>query len=250
MTPAQHARAKELFALVMSVAPEERQAWLERHPAEDMEVRAEVERLLQAEPTRSGLGLAGERVAAVVASGVARERHESLVGRSVAHYAVEKLLGSGGMGDVYLARDRALVRLVALKVLPVDFHPSIRDRLLREAWASARVQHPGIATFFDAGRADGVDYIAMEHVSGQTLRDRLRSGALPVTQALEIVAGLLEALVHAHHAGILHRDIKPENIMLTPEGKAKLLDFGLAKAASAEDSQRENSTLAVTAPEW
>jgi serine/threonine-protein kinase len=151
------------------------------------------------------------------------------IGRTIAHYQVEERLGAGGMGEVYRARDLALGRPAALKLLPEDFSPALRARLLREAWASARLQHPAIATFYEAGEHEGLAFIAMEYVAGQTLRARLRSGALPVEQALAVTACVLEALGHAHAAGLLHRDIKPENVMLTGERSAKLLDFGLAK---------------------
>ena len=152
-----------------------------------------------------------------------------LVGREVGVYRVEEHLGAGGMGEVYRARDTALGRDVALKVLPPGFSASGRARLLREAWAGARVQHPGLATFYDAGEAGGVDFIAMEYVPGRTLRAVLGNGPLPPGRAIAIAATVLEALAHAHAAGILHRDIKPENIMVTGERSAKLLDLGLAK---------------------
>ncbi len=151
-------------------------------------------------------------------------------GDKIAHYQIERRLGAGGMSEVYLAEDAALGRLVALKVLPRGFAASLRERLLREGWASARLQHPTIATFFEAGEVDGIVFIAMEYVEGQTLRERLeQQGPLPLPEALAVAGCMLEALGHAHAAGILHRDIKPENIMLTGPGTAKLLDFGMAK---------------------
>jgi TolB-like protein len=133
------------------------------------------------------------------------------------------------MGEVYLADDLALGRRVALKILPEGFSPQLRHRLFREAEASARLQHPGIATFYEAGESDGVAFFAMEYVEGDTLRTKLSGGSLPFGEALSMTSGILEALTHAHAAGILHRDIKPENVMLTAEGASKLLDFGLAK---------------------
>jgi serine/threonine protein kinase len=157
-----------------------------------------------------------------------------LIGRTISHYRVVERLGAGGMGVVYRAQDRALGRDAALKVLPAGFTSSLQARLLREAWASAHVQHPGIATFYEAGEVGGVEFIAMEYVSGRTLRDRLLEGPLPIPQALALVTHLLEALAHAHASGILHRDIKPANIMLTGDNSAKLLDFGLAKPLVAE----------------
>ena len=144
-------------------------------------------------------------------------------------------------------------REVALKVLPPNFSASTRIRLFREARAGARVQHPGVATFYDAGEAGGIDYIAMEYVRGRTLHEVLRDGPLPPERALAIAAVLLEALAHAHTAGILHRDVKPENIMVTGERSAKLLDLGLAKGAfddvaTGADSGGRASARADTAP--
>ena len=159
----------------------------------------------------------------------------TLVGCTLSHYRLERLLGAGGMGAVYLARDLALARPAAIKVVGDRLDPLMSHRLCREAEACARLQHPAIATFYESGDANGVTFIAMEYVRGVTLRARLGGGALPFGEALSIGALLLEALNHAHAAGILHRDLKPENIMLTPAGAPKLLDFGLVKAASASD---------------
>ena len=155
-----------------------------------------------------------------------------MIGRRIGHYSIDALLGAGGMGKVYLARDLALDRVVALKTVASEYDDDQRRRLLREAESAARLQHPAIATFFESGEADGTAYIAMEFVRGRTLRARLGTAPLPVDAASSVAATLLEALNHAHAAGVLHRDIKPENIMLSDDsGMPKLLDFGLAKAA-------------------
>ncbi|HJQ96934.1 MAG TPA: protein kinase [Candidatus Polarisedimenticolaceae bacterium] len=160
----------------------------------------------------------------------------------IAHYEIEERLGQGGMGEVFRARDLALGRTVAIKVLPESFSDDLKSRLLQEAEAARRLQHPGIATFFEAGEEHGRAFIAMEHVNGRTLRARLREGALPLPEALAIASGLLEALGHAHHAGIVHRDIKPENVMLAEGGVAKLLDFGLAVTSVLDDATRTKLT--------
>jgi len=160
-----------------------------------------------------------------------------MIGERLSHYLVEERLGEGAMGEVFRARDLALGRPAAIKVLPRSFSPEQRHRLLREAEAARRLQHPGIATFFEAGDAGPSAFIAMEWVRGETLRQRLRRGPVPMSQALSIVAGLLEALGHAHRAGIIHRDIKPENIMITDAGAAKLLDFGLARQAPRDAAE-------------
>jgi TolB-like protein/Tfp pilus assembly protein PilF len=167
-------------------------------------------------------------------------------GQLLSHYRIEERLGAGGMGQVFRARDIALGREAALKLLPRDFEPGLRERLIREAEACARLQHPAIATFFETGEAGGDLFIAMELVKGRTLRERLHEGPLHFEDALAITSCLLEALAHAHAAGILHRDIKPENIMLTGKTSAKLLDFGLAKALSATAAQEAATEAALT----
>jgi TolB-like protein/predicted Ser/Thr protein kinase len=161
---------------------------------------------------------------------------QGMIGTRLSHYRIDGRLGEGGMGEVFLAQDLALGRPVAIKVLPASFSPEMRRRLLREAETSRRLQHPGIATFFEAGLAGDQAFIAMEYVQGETLRERLRHGALPTQTALGVAAGLLEALGHAHGSGIVHRDIKPENVMITPAGIVKLLDFGVARHVTRSDT--------------
>ncbi len=171
-----------------------------------------------------------------------------MLGRTLSHYLVESRLGAGGMGEVFLARDLALGRMAAVKVLSSALSPDARARLLREAEACARLQHPAIATFFEAGESDGVAFLAMEFVAGETLRDRLRRGPLPFPQALSLMASLLEALVHAHAAGVLHRDIKPENVMVTGDNLGKLLDFGIAQMLGRVGASEAATEVALTAP--
>ncbi|MEO6238462.1 MAG: protein kinase [Vicinamibacterales bacterium] len=153
-----------------------------------------------------------------------------MIGRTFSHYRIESRLGEGGMGVVYLARDLALGRQAALKMVASDVDPELRARLLVEAEAAARLQHPAIATFYESIENEGGAFIAMEYVRGRTLRDLLGDGAVAPMTLMAIASAVLEALHHAHTAGILHRDIKPENVMITAEGAPKLLDFGLAKA--------------------
>ena len=164
----------------------------------------------------------------------------SLDGRIVSHYRLVERLGAGGMGVVYRARDLALGRDAALKILPQGLSAALRQRLVQEADACARLQHPAIATYFDAGEADDVAFIAMELVQGETLRERLRRSRLPTAEAVAIARCVLEALAHAHNVGILHRDIKPDNVILTGAKSAKLLDFGLAKHLQGDaDASRD-----------
>jgi serine/threonine protein kinase len=149
-------------------------------------------------------------------------------------YEIHSPLGSGGMGEVYLARDTRLGREVAIKVLPshLSSSPELKERFHREARAISSLNHPNICTLHDIGEQDGVDFLVMEYLEGETLQQRLRRGPLPLKQVLEYGIQIAEALDRAHQAGIAHRDLKPGNIMLTKSG-TKLLDFGLAKPVKA-----------------
>jgi Tol biopolymer transport system component len=152
------------------------------------------------------------------------------VGSTIGPYEIVAPLGAGGMGEVYRARDTRLGRTVAIKVLPapVAANPDRRQRFEREARAISALNHPHICTLHDIGHQDGIDFLVMEYVEGETLAARLLAGPLPVAQTLAYAIDVAEALDKAHHHGIVHRDLKPGNIMLTKAG-AKLLDFGLAK---------------------
>ena len=154
-----------------------------------------------------------------------------MVGTTLKHYRIETRLGKGGMGVVYRARDTRLDRLVALKTLPPNLitDPERKSRLLREARSAAAVSHPAIAQVYDIDEADGVLFIAMEYVDGRTASSLIAAGELDTLGAVEIAIQIAEGLAKAHDAGILHRDIKSDNIMVTRDGHAKLLDFGLAK---------------------
>jgi len=156
-----------------------------------------------------------------------------MIGRTLGHYRIAEKLGAGGMGDVYRASDTRLGREVALKLLPEAFARD-RERLARferEAKLLAALNHPGIGTIHGLEEADGVRFLVLELVAGGTLEQRLRRGALPIEDALELTRQVAEALEAAHDRGIIHRDLKPGNIQVTPEGKVKVLDFGLGKAA-------------------
>jgi serine/threonine protein kinase len=146
-------------------------------------------------------------------------------------YEVVALLGTGGMGEVYRARDTRLNRTVAIKVLSPELikDTNAKQRLEREARAVAALSHPHICPLFDIGHQDGTDFLVMEHLEGENLAQRLARGKLPLDQTLRHGIEIADALAAAHKAGIIHRDLKPGNIMLTKAG-AKLLDFGLAKA--------------------
>lgn len=155
-------------------------------------------------------------------------------GTHLGSYRVESLIGQGGMGHVYRAVDTRLGRSVAIKVLPphLSSHQALRERFEREARAISGLSHPHICTLFDVGTHDGIDFLVMEHLEGETLADRLERGPLPLDQVIRYGREVAGALASAHRRGIVHRDLKPGNVMITASG-AKLLDFGLAKAAAA-----------------
>jgi serine/threonine-protein kinase len=168
-------------------------------------------------------------------------------GRVIAdRYAVRELLGRGGMAEVYLATDRVLDRPVAVKVLGswLASDASFVERFRREALAAARISHPSLVAVYDAGSEDDLHYIVMEHVPGETLAEALRrEGWLPADRARTIAARVGEALAVAHAAGIVHRDVKPGNVMLTPDGRIKLMDLGIARGIEGESITRASSIL-------
>ena len=157
-------------------------------------------------------------------------------GTRLGPYEIVAPLGAGGMGEVYRARDTRLGRDVALKLLPegVAGDPSRLSRFESEARAVAALSHPNVLAIHDVGSEGGTAYVVTELVEGVTLRERLVDGALAPARAAGIAAQLAQGLAAAHDRGVIHRDLKPENVMLTPEGRAKLLDFGLAKREVAE----------------
>ena len=156
-------------------------------------------------------------------------------GTRIDDYEILDRLGAGGMGEVYRARDTRLGRTVALKILRAGADPELLHRLDREARAASALNHPHIVHIYDVGEAadvPGAHYVVMEHVEGETLRRHLARGPLPLAELLHLGAQIADGLAQAHRAGIVHRDLKPENVMVTPEGTAKILDFGLAKMAA------------------
>src|SRR5687768_10593908 len=153
-------------------------------------------------------------------------------GMRLGPYEIISLLGAGGMGQVFRARDTRLGRDVAVKILPAPYagDPEWRRRLEREARAVSSLSHPNVCPLFDVGNHNGVDYLVMEYLEGETLATRLQRGALPTEQVLRYGAEIASALAAAHRRGVVHRDLKPGNVMIT-RGGARLLDFGLAKPA-------------------
>ena len=159
-----------------------------------------------------------------------------MIGQTISHYKITSKLGEGGMGEVYRAEDTTLKREVAIKVLPERFTQDDERlaRFQREAQLLASLNHPNIAAIYGLEKADGVRFLVLELVEGETLAERLSKGPLPVEEALEVCRQIAEGLETAHESGVIHRDLKPANVNITPEGKVKVLDFGLAKAIEGE----------------
>jgi serine/threonine protein kinase len=226
---------ESLYHSALALDGAQREAFLEQACAGDEDLRRELLRLLaSAESADSFL----EEPAVSLGMAVMNFEHESLVGQAVGGYHLTELLGSGGMGDVYLARDPRLRRPVALKLLRSDLtgDDSRVRRFEQEARAASAIPHPNVAHIYEIGGAEGRHYIAMEYVPGRTLRKELEGGATGAARALDIALQVLAALGAARRAGVIHRDIKPENIMLLEEGYVKVLDFGLAKLTERKAS--------------
>jgi tetratricopeptide (TPR) repeat protein/predicted Ser/Thr protein kinase len=177
-----------------------------------------------------------------------------MIGTTVSHYKILEKLGEGGMGEVFLAEDTKLRRKVALKFLPVDLtkDQSRKQRFVQEARAAAAMEHPNIAAIYDIDEVDGRTFIAMEYVRGESLRDAIRDGKLRFRKSLELASQIAEGLAKAHERGVVHRDLKPENVLLSEDGYAKIIDFGLAKLSEpratpvGEPVEHEAETLVKT----
>jgi eukaryotic-like serine/threonine-protein kinase len=207
---------------------DQRVAFLDSACAGDAALRREVESLLAHDEG----GFLEEPALDLAARELSRDEAVSLVGQRLRSYEILSLIGVGGMGEVYRARDTTLGREVALKLLPPELSadPERLSRLDREARLLASLNHPRIATLYGLEQSDGKRFLVMELVPGVTLADRLERGPLPRIEALEVCRQIAEGLEAAHEKGVVHRDLKPANVKVTPDGQVKLLDFGLAKA--------------------
>jgi serine/threonine protein kinase len=237
MTPEQWKQIDQLLDEALERSPSERSAFLDEACAGDGDLRREVESLLAAYEKaeekfldRPALDLAAQRLA--------QETGHSLIDQTLGNYTVISILGVGGMGEVYLARDTRLKRKVALKLLPPQYtsDPTRIKRFEREALAASALNHPNIITIYEIGEDEGKHFIAAEYVEGRTLRETLSAGRAQVKEAVEIAIQICSALSTAHEAGIVHRDIKPENVMLRRDGYVKVLDFGLVKLTERHKS--------------
>ncbi len=220
-----------LFDAALARPEAERQAFLSDQCGEDAHLRQEVESLLAAHGDAEGFLSARPARAGAATVDQSRPAPPSLTrGMRLGVFDIESFVGAGGMGEVYKARDTRLDRHVAIKVLSPDAatDPRGRARFAHEARAIARLSHPRICALHEMGHQDGVDFLVMEYLEGETLASRLRKGPMPLAQALRTAVEIAGALAAAHAQGIVHRDLKPSNVMLTAGG-AKLLDFGLAR---------------------
>src|SRR6202158_2984505 len=170
-----------------------------------------------------------------------------MIAESIAHYRIIKKLGAGGMGEVYLALDTKLNRKIAIKVLRPDSvaEENLKKRLLREAQAAAKLDHPNICAVYDVNEVDSLTFIVMQYIEGETLAEKMEREPLPLSTALAIAGQAAEGLAEAHSHGILHRDIKPHNIMITPRGQLKILDFGLSKEMRSSDPVDNDASTAT-----
>jgi len=175
----------------------------------------------------------------------------SMIGKTLGHYAVSSLIGIGGMGEVYRAKDQKLGRNVAIKVLPEELakDPVRVARFQREAKLLASLNHPNIAAIHGLEESEGIHFLVLELVRGDTLADQIKKGPIPVEESLKLTLQIAEALEAAHEQGVIHRDLKPANIKVTPDGNVKVLDFGLAKAFAGEQGEMilsETPTISVS----
>ena len=168
-----------------------------------------------------------------------------MIGKTLGYFQCTELLGKGGMGEVYRAKDQKLGRDVAIKVLPEEVAKDVDRvaRFQREAKLLASLNHPNIASIYGLEESEGTHFLVLELIEGDTLADRLKRGAIPVEEALKLALQIAEALEAAHEKSVIHRDLKPANIKVTPDGKMKVLDFGLAKAYASEQEKMDLSKL-------
>ncbi len=244
MTSGQLQTIEEIFHAALARAPAEVDAFLETACAGDKILRAQVEKLIA---SHQQAGHFIETPAIALAPQILQHVSPGRsAGERIGHYEISQRIGAGGMGEVYLATDLVAGRKAALKLLPARFtgDPGRVRRFEREARAVVALNHPNILTVYEIGEQDSAHYIASELIDGETLRQRLSRGPLPVIEALDVATQVASALVAAHSAGIVHRDIKPENIMLRPDGYVKVLDFGIAKLSEKETSAPADDEVA------
>src|SRR6266705_858373 len=234
MTPAQLQTIEEIFRAALDQEPDQIGAFLNTACEGDELLRRKVEALLA---SRQRVGSFIETPAVGIATRIIDQgQADLLAGQTIGHYKISESIGTGGMGEVYLATDVIAGRKAALKLLPLRFTGDAGrlKRFEQEAHAVVCLNHPNILTVYEIGEDHSIHYIASELIEGETLRQRLMRGPMQLSEAVDVAVQVASALADAHEAGIVHRDIKPENIMLRPDGYVKVLDFGIAKLAEQE----------------
>ncbi len=227
MTPERWQQIENLYHAALEREPESRANFLAETFGKDAELRGEIESLLASHDQAASFI---EQPPADVAAGMMAEKR-SVIGRTLGHYQIISLLGAGGMGEVYRARDLRLDRDVAVKILPEHLAQDAEAllRFEREAKAVAALSHPHILSIFDFGAEENISYAVMELLNGETLRARIERGVIDWLETVQIGSAIAEGLAAAHSKGIIHRDLKPENIFITRYGQVKILDFGIAR---------------------
>jgi Tol biopolymer transport system component/predicted Ser/Thr protein kinase len=245
MTPERWRQIEDLCSQALDRDPRERIGFLRKACGVDEELLREVESLLSGEKTATFLG---EPAVAHSAQELGDRERRLAIGAQLGPYRIEEVVGQGGMGAVYLARDTRLDRAVALKTLQANLasNQDLMQRFLREAKAASAFNHPNVAAIYDVGETDGTRFIAMEYVKGQTLAAKLADGPLDRREIVEIGIQVADALHEAHTKGITHRDIKPANLMLTARGQVKVLDFGVAKISAPDQHVNAEARLTET----
>src|SRR5207248_3536570 len=234
MTPARLQTIEEIYRAALDQEPDQISAFLDTACEGDEVLRRKVEALLA---SRQRAGSFIETSAVGLATRIIQNgQADLLIGRTIGHYKISEQIGTGGMGEVYLATDMTAGRKAALKLLPTRF-TSDAERLKRfqqEARALVGLNHPNILTVYEIGEDHSTHYIASELIEGETLRQRLAHGRMELSEAVDVAIQVARALAAAHEAGIVHRDVNPGNIMLRRDGYVKVLDFGIAKLAEQE----------------
>jgi eukaryotic-like serine/threonine-protein kinase len=247
MDPERLRQIEERYHAALELSPAERESFIEQSCGEDEDLRRELETLLAVERSSNDflekppLSLAAEMFSL-------KERQANLAGKEISHYKIIRLLGAGGMGEVYLAEDTKLRRQLALKILTAQFETDVEriKRFKKEARAVSALNHPNIITIYAIEETETGNFIATEFIDGQTLRERIAEKTLSWQEAVKIAVQITSALESAHSVGIIHRDIKPANIMIRRDGIVKVLDFGLAKLTAPDSGDFE--TRELTAP--
>jgi len=238
---------EEIYHAVLEVSAAEREALIDKLCGADADLRREVESLLAVEDTHDSLlDTPPDALAAEIFPQI---EPNDLIGKTISHYKITKILGSGGMGEVYLADDTKLRRKVALKLLPRQFSADRerKSRFEKEAQAVSALNHPNIITIYEIEDAGNDSFMATEYIDGQTLRERIAEKVFTWQESVRIAIQVASALESAHSVGIIHRDIKPANIMIRRDGIVKVLDFGLAKLTAPDSGNFDTRDL--TAPQ-